>query len=482
MNEDRLGQSLRRFLRVPWNDPVCLAIWKLTTPCSAVVVALILWLGFWVSTLQRLHDPRLLARMDFAASIITLHDAGQPGTTEDQIVALLKDYKTNKNFEFSQPDRYPSFIKVPLGSTGSPKGDFFKAATALVNSNFSERSVQDNLDLLDKSASTLSDGTVVDRPGIRARFLLSYYTVDGVHFRVPDDSAKLPDLAEKYLEYHGSLHGIYVLTPWELLLFYDPKRVLLDNLLPVAVFVLMVSCRFLFSYRYYDITTKRTKRGKLFLLRKPQPWVPLWQRSIVAGRARVRYHLFWPGAVLVGTLAALAIELKTNDPEVWSERVINIPLMLIAGPLTVILLLLLSSLLSSSISDEFRARSLAFRGRVLLPLLITLGPGVLSLAGWMALFSWDKLIPGPTTDMKLRGVCQIILSVIFAVISVVIILRLLRQSPGKGAMKETGDEDLNPSDSSCLAGVGIRTDEKLIISAALTLAPWLVGIKELFFP
>jgi hypothetical protein len=446
----------------------------------AILVFVVLWLWMAALTLQRFNAPGLSLRMDVTANVLAIT------ANEGETLIQLKNRIQNQAIAPATHFQWQELPGEPPSAGEERHQKFLTAAADLAKLDPAKPSFAETFALLDPVSKTFSDRPLIDRPpSVFKRVWLSYYTVDGVHFRELEDFSSIRHLATDYLRFRqrgNELHGwSEIVRPWGLLEFYDPKRAELNDLLPVVSALLILISRFLLSYRYYDIFITKSGRN-LFIHSKSERWIPLWEHSLIVRHEEMATGGYqWCLALGAGIGAALALEFKTDDPEVWTERFVNIFMMVITGALFVVILAALMSLMTSLFSSRFRSMSLRFRGRILLPLTITLAIGVTALAGWIAKFSWDQLMTRPLTDMSLRGEIQLGLSAVLEILALATLFNLFRRSPGAGPDGNDEDDSFNKPDPGCLSRIGISTDEKLLIALAVALAPWIAGVKEMFF-
>jgi len=474
-------------MNLKWNDKLPLLAMKCSGPCSAVLVFVFFWCVFIFLTQLRFDDPGLMARMTVTAEILARKPVGNDRDVERKFVReeILKPAsKAGLSFH-SEPPTPDNNAQAAIR-----ENNFVEAAVDVIELDDDDPNLETAYSKLDQSGKYLRegplyyyivDGRIVTRPPLHDRVFESFYIFEGVDFRTPKRFADARKNAKEFLSFvadQKSSGGRYdlksTIRPWRLLEFFDPKRAILNDLLPLSCAVLMLVTGFILRYRYYDVALWK-KDGKLRISGRKAKWISLWKKTIVGlNETTPRVGLAWVLAILCSIMLLNALEYLKDDPEIWQERYANIILMTLTGFYLPHLCLALVSLCCSKVSEQFRKCSLEFRGRVLRPLVISLFSAVL-LAGWIIWFSYDQLISRgipSNPEMVSRGKIQIVFALVFIGCCLIIFLNLIRGTPNTGPSEREIEKGMNALlASSCLRRFHIEIDEKFVLACALLLMP-----------
>lgn len=475
---------------INWADRTPIVLLKLFSICVAVPLFVLCWLAFIRLTYCRFQDLGLSARMDLVAKILA--SSAPQGSEKVAAETILLEAKQGgrtgvklswKSSGLSLSNQISSVEEKLLDA------EFIDAAAKVISLKEDDSTLIESYKKLAELGGKLSGtalyqrrlpgGLLTSRPSLSERMFKSYYIFEGVSFRTPSDFGEARKSAKLYIKQintnfgEGQFNFVFWMRPWAALRFYDPKRALLNDMIPFLLAELILVAGFFLRYRYYDAEFEGTKG---IHQRPAVKWIPLWEKPVAPvewDSVRFGPHwLLWIGAII---LVCEAIELIQNDPEIVAERWINIPMMGIVGACLGSAIPALLSILISRFSPSFRRRTSALKSRILRPLFIALW-ALIIICIFIVYFSYDQLILRGNSDMRDRGRIQIvfcILVILLSCASLIFFIRPVVHSHGDSSVSKVDDEGFNPPEPPwCMKLFTNRIDEKLIMSITSIIFPF----------
>ena len=481
-----------------------LFLWKWLNVWTALATFAFGYAGFVWLTKGRFIDPNLRSRMFVFATLV--NSTTKPAPPADFLAVLsnaVAEASTTKiQLVASNPTSYrlPDFSNqvaiaeaLSLMSSNGPPSYAFTANVKkllLLLTNVQEREQEFR-----------------QEPGLSRvvqKFTHDDLRLNGVDFREPEGNINdLHKDAASFLAHRDLFHGSgkqvpseFKLRPWRLLRFYDVRRVLLNETIPLAFATLLLACGFFLEMRFSDYSRSwvwrrddSLKYREQFEESKKEPetgkWVPLWEESKISGPTVVslfNQRHFWKVVLGLNALA-LFIEYFLQNPQKRAEWIINTPIMIGTATALAVLLLTLTDLGKLRINPELSRFSIGFRKRLFRPLI--LGTGSLFIVSVWGIFYSVVELAGLSGIQMVRACIQVAL----CLGALWLLIRLLVGIEGQlgklpsdeqREVPEKIEEKLNRSNNfSLLNTVLPDVDERLVKAAAVGLIPLLSVLHSL---
>lgn len=306
----------------------------------ALVMAALLWLGFALLGVQRMHTPWYLAKMELMARVITAASStpsANPSTsttvTDHEIEQIVKIFEAKQHAAGLDFKFWPEIRRQ----------EFYVKAAAVANAKGDETTFSKTLEALNEVGRQYSP-VYPHEPTYFERFKSPYFETWGVEFRsFPNGLAVQKREALRFL---GELDNEFLdlqleeyLFPWLRFEFYDPARATLDRYIAVALPLLILSVGLLLQYLLVDYLVDQ-REGDFMPHRKN--WTDIWASSLDTPRLRAdaaSYNVFDGFLWAAGVGLVAGVELSLNNPEFRSEWIVNVPVMLLVGPFIIVMLI-----------------------------------------------------------------------------------------------------------------------------------------------
>jgi len=477
-------------------------MWRHLTLFKILIIFLLIYVAFWLLAARRLANPSIRGRMHFAAEFLSLKES-DPATAKRNIYVILAKLKREWptfSFHFDK-------CRSPGAPTQRPptEADFVDTVKRLSLATDGSYEFQDALKHFNTFAQVWYDRTadLECRPDL----LHDEQLAKGANISLPlgaaDDLRK--DAAVFIQNYHIFNGGFSTATdqaklrPWILLKFYDPKRYLLDQMLPFAFATLLLACSLLLQFRFIDLSRANQWGKKRLPIPKrlanplwPKVWAQVPEPSAIQSDCQIAQLVSQALSSLVPTqrlklwiglaiAAAVFVEFILDVPGIRAEWWVNVPLISAAAATLVIIWSSLAQMRRWKIDAHgLGSATRECRARILRPFLLG-GAALMAATLWMISYSVVVLPLGVAE--RAREITQVVISLVTLFLLAHFAWELHRQPPAPNSpwkITNAEEEALNAEKTGLLDTILPKFDENLIKALLLAIVPFASIVVSFF--